>query len=301
MRPFYDSYPDLYREVYAEAVVDVRPAGRTGAMLMRTQQAAGDWSKSATPDLVVVHQKIEGVGVTLDLGAGRFHTNLAVDNFAVVPPMSAATVMVDGAERLEVFAIPYAGLVALAGDDARLPPDGDFGILHSSITEDKELAQLFERLLSEIESGSPRGALYADSILLHLTARLLELRDGSCKSSKASNRGGLAPWQVKRASEAMIAAVDAGEEDPSMAELALMVGLSAHHFCHSFVRSTGLPPQRWMTRRRMERAVGLLGDHSLSLTDIAITLGYTSQSAFGRAFARVTGLAPSARRRELFS
>ena len=111
-------------------------------------------------------------------------------------------------------------------------------------------------------------------------------------------RGGLAPWQVKRTCEAMAATLDLGEEDVGAAELAAMVGLSPNHFRRAFAQSTGLPPHRWITALRLERAKALLGDPRLGLTEIALALGFAGQSAFGRFFQRETGFTPSAFQRQ---
>ena len=295
------SHAEFYNEIYPGAVTDLHPAGRTGAVLMRTVQDSGDWSDAATPDLVITRPTTYRVSGTLNLGAGEFKVVTKLNCFTVFPPLTATTVLAEAPYSTDVLAIPYANLIILCGEDAHLPADGDFGSLHSRLGIDLEIAVLFDRLFGEMASGSRRGALYVDSILLHLTARLLEIRDSPTPQRTDLVHGGLAPWQVKRVCEAMIAAMDAGEEEASLAELALTVGLSANHFCRGFAQSTGLPPHRWMTERRIERAGLLLLDPRLSLTEIALILGYTSQSAFGRAFARVTGVAPSVRRRELLS
>jgi AraC family transcriptional regulator len=83
----------------------------------------------------------------------------------------------------------------------------------------------------------------------------------------------------------------------ALEELAALVGLSEHHFCTAFRRSTGLPPHRWLTARRMERAKALMRAGGTGLTEIALEVGYGSQSAFGAAFRRTVGVTPSAWRR----
>ncbi len=49
--------------------------------------------------------------------------------------------------------------------------------------------------------------------------------------------------------------------------------------------------------QRLELAKTYLQQRELSLDEVAIRLGYTEQSSFGRAFKRWTGLSPSAWRR----
>ena len=167
---------------------------------MRLQQEAGDWSDAPTPDLVILRPTTYGIVATLDFGAGRFRTHCPLHSFAVVAPLVATSVLVEAAHGLEVYGVPYNRLVDLAGADVGLPADGDFGIAHANLHVDVEVGILFARLFKEIEVGNPRGALYADSVLLHMTARLLELRDGTSPRRPEAARGGLAPWQVGSAS-----------------------------------------------------------------------------------------------------
>ena len=91
--------------------------------------------------------------------------------------------------------------------------------------------------------------------------------------------------------------MDHGEEEASLADLGLLVGLSANHFCRNFARSTRQPPHRWMTERRVDRVKAVMTDPRLTLTEIAFVVGYTSQSTLVRAFARVSGINPSEWRR----
>jgi AraC-like DNA-binding protein len=50
----------------------------------------------------------------------------------------------------------------------------------------------------------------------------------------------------------------------------------------------------WLQRARVQRAVELLADPELEIGEIALRCGYQSPAAFSRAFAAVTGVAPSA-------
>ena len=84
----------------------------------------------------------------------------------------------------------------------------------------------------------------------------------------------------------MVAALDHGEEEASLADLGLLVGLSANHFCRNFARFTRQPPQDWMTERRVDRAKAVMTDPRLGLTEIALAVCYTSQSTLDRTFAR---------------
>lgn len=77
---------------------------------------------------------------------------------------------------------------------------------------------------------------------------------------------------------------------PSLARVALM---SPAHFSREFTATFGETPHRYLQRRRIERAMALLRDHDLSVTDVAIAVGYDSLGTFSRTFRQITGRTPS--------
>lgn len=80
--------------------------------------------------------------------------------------------------------------------------------------------------------------------------------------------------------------------------LAEVSGVSEAHFARSFKRAFGVPPHRYLLTRRIEQATTLLRDTELDITDIAFATGWESLGTFGRIFRDITGMSPSAMRRE---
>src|SRR3984893_11393933 len=87
--------------------------------------------------------------------------------------------------------------------------------------------------------------------------------------------------------------------DIPLATLAELVQLSPYHFCRSFKSSFGIPPHRYHANRRIERAKQLLANRELSVTTIALDVGFGDTSTFSAAFHRLTGQTPSRYRRSL--
>jgi AraC family transcriptional regulator len=108
-------------------------------------------------------------------------------------------------------------------------------------------------------------------------------------------RGGLAPWQRKRAEEALAANLDG---DVSLTNLAHDCGMSVSHFARGFRRSTGISPHQWLLKHRVDRAKSLLRDRTISLSEVALSCGFADQSHFTRVFTRQTGTSPGQWRRE---
>lgn len=83
----------------------------------------------------------------------------------------------------------------------------------------------------------------------------------------------------------------------SVIDLAREACLSEAHFRHCFRHQTGLSPWQYVRRRRLETARGLLDDSRLSLVEIAVLTGFSSQSALSRACREAYGQPPSRLRR----
>ncbi|OGT73573.1 MAG: AraC family transcriptional regulator [Gammaproteobacteria bacterium RIFCSPLOWO2_02_FULL_57_10] len=88
----------------------------------------------------------------------------------------------------------------------------------------------------------------------------------------------------------------ASHEDWSIAKLASISRVSEAHFARSFKDAFGLPPHRYLLTRRIERAIALLRDSELSITDIALQTGWRSLGTFGRIFRDITGVTPGVMR-----
>lgn len=91
------------------------------------------------------------------------------------------------------------------------------------------------------------------------------------------------------------------EENWTVAGLAREVGMSRTVFAERFKLATGRAPLEYLTRLRMERAIEMLRDARVKLRIIAVTVGYSSEGAFHRAFRRTTGISPGQCRRQILN
>ena len=73
--------------------------------------------------------------------------------------------------------------------------------------------------------------------------------------------------------------------------------LSPAHFSRAFRTSFGCSPLEYVTRRRMERAQGLMLSTDIPLSQIALDCGFADQAHFSRLFRRVVGESPRVWRR----
>jgi AraC-like DNA-binding protein len=84
-------------------------------------------------------------------------------------------------------------------------------------------------------------------------------------------RRGLADWLVTRVTDFMRDNLD---RTIGLAELAALVDLSRFHFCTAIGPATGRTAYQWLTRLGIDRARWLLADPTLSVTDVALAVGY---------------------------
>lgn len=92
-----------------------------------------------------------------------------------------------------------------------------------------------------------------------------------------------------------------GEEGgrvPPLPELARSLGVAYSSFRREFRRRTGLSPQQYQLRMRLQRVQRLLGSTDQSLKEIADRLGFSSPYHLSTAFSAYFGLAPSEWRKQ---
>ncbi|MCG5074764.1 helix-turn-helix domain-containing protein [Paraburkholderia tagetis] len=77
-----------------------------------------------------------------------------------------------------------------------------------------------------------------------------------------------------------------------IADLAAHCGFGMRRFHQLFIEAFGETPHRYLQRLRLDTSLALLADPRLSLTHIALEVGFGDQSAFTHAFTRRFGLAP---------
>ncbi len=161
--------------------------------------------------------------------------------------------------------------------------------------EDATLRNTALKLKRVAESPMSQDQLYLEAlgaVFLHELARVN--RGAPCIEPRL--RGGLAPWQQRIVTNYIEEHLT---ESIPIATLAQLARLSPYYFCRAFKQSLGVPPHRYHSNRRIERAKTLLAKPGLSVTEIGLTLGFSETSSFTAAFRKATGLTPTAYHRSL--
>ena len=162
--------------------------------------------------------------------------------------------------------------------------------------DDTVIRHLGASLLEGLQRPDETNQLFVDHMMLGFTAHVAQAYGGLRRVAKSA-RGGLAPWQMKRACERLES--DLGGK-LSLEKIATEFDLSVSHFSRAFRVSTGLPPHQWLLRQRVKTAKQLLTVRDLPLAEIAMSAGFANQSHFTRVFSAVVGVSPGAWRREAY-
>lgn len=75
-------------------------------------------------------------------------------------------------------------------------------------------------------------------------------------------------------------------------QVAAEIDMSPFHFSRMFKRETGCSPYLYITMKRVERASELLRNTEIGLAEVAVGVGFHTQSHFTHVFRRFAGLTP---------
>ncbi len=174
----------------------------------------------------------------------------------------------------------------------RLVPEApDFDLRTAHEVFDSKVQWLTQELFDEAMRGAPAGALYAEGLSCALIARLRE--HYGVRGAAEAPSGHLSAGARRRVLEYIDAHLG---DDLGLADLAQVAGLSTWHFAHCFKASLGVPPHRYVRQCRLDAATRLLTSSPLPIAEIALTVGFSSQSHFTQAFREHTGMTPGAAR-----
>ncbi|MDQ2834956.1 MAG: AraC family transcriptional regulator [Acidobacteriota bacterium] len=166
-----------------------------------------------------------------------------------------------------------------------LPP-----IVHIRKESDKEAMRWsLDRMMLELRDPQPGGVLVAQQLAYVMLVQALRLH----LAEGFQNGVG---WLFALADKQMSAAITSMHNDPAhrwtLQSLAERAGMSRSSFALKFKDTVGTSPMEYLARWRMLLAGDRLTCSSDSLSTIAVSLGYESESAFSTAFKRVMGCSP---------
>ena len=152
------------------------------------------------------------------------------------------------------------------------------------------LVKLLETAIRELE----RDREVAKASLV-TASTLLQAEVERYSSVNGSARRGLAPWQMLR----VRAFIDGNlHRTIHTRDLSAVAQRSPAYFSRKFKLAVGESPHAYVVRRRLERACNLMVISAASLSEIALSVGFSDQSHLSRHFRAAFGQSPASWRRE---
>lgn len=280
-----------------EIIWRVRPAVRSRSSEPKVtvtrwralDQRTREVSAQTPADEHLVSIVLRNEDVRISVGGRILHDGpVTPGTLQVTEPGAQARCLFRGPYDVLHLHVPNAFIAKLGGG----APDSEAAPLRSgpALTQDPMVERLARALVASEEISGPCGQLYVECISTAIVARLLA-------SPRRTPEGGrpkvaeLARWRLRRVMEYVEANL---AETVSLADLAAAAGLTRMHFAAQFRAATGLPPHEYLLRRRIERAQEMLAEDRESLVEVALSVGFQTQSHFTSVFKRFVGQPPRA-------
>ncbi len=215
-------------------------------------------------------------------------------SFLLLPALTPAFFAWNETDESIIFTIEPRILERVAMENDCLNPSQ---VELKPIIYDRDLKLEFfaKSFYEEVTQNTVGTKLYTESLanlfFIHLlrnyctfTAKLRQYKDG------------LSPRKLQQAINYI---QDNLAEDISLEAIAKELNMSRYHFSRLFSQSMGTAPYQYAIQQRVEKAKQLLKQKDLSMVEIALECGFSSQSAFSRTFSKCVGTTPRKYRQQL--
>ena len=206
-------------------------------------------------------------------------------DFVIIPPYIEHAEQSAAGSPLEYF--------VLAIDGVTFQPEGEQACtqLFCNFSSTPFITNLFEQMLYEVrnhEYGSDAICQKLLEILILKIIRTQHVRPVPANSVRMTKECA----QIK-------AYLDTNYADHiTLDTLTGLTHMNKYYMAHSFTKYTGLSPIQYLNERRLEVACGLLTETDYSVSDIAASTGFSSQSYFTQIFRKKYGTTPIKYRQE---
>lgn len=224
-------------------------------------------------------------GMRSAFGSDKLHNFDAAPGMLIVSPANVeSTAIWSNARENIVLSFDHQALEQLAARemDIDLPAlePLPFG------TVDQTALKIGQALQQELAAEAPNDIL-VDALITVFSVHLLRKYRGG---RPASLKGQLS-YQKRNILEDYLRA-NLGRK-LTIAELSAVCGLSPTYFIHSFTRTYGKPPHRYIIELRLNAAEDLLRSHGLSIAQVAYATGFNSQSHLTTTMRKHRGTTPA--------
>ena len=272
--------------------------------------AGGDWAFQFHPSNGFFCIAVVSGYCWISVNAIQPPVQLKAGEFAVLPQAPAFCVASDPTvppvDFLSTITGPLRGGIVKwqgGGDCLLLSAFFTFGSEHSNLLSEvlpsivhlnaasdcAALKWYLGRMMTVIRDARPGSVLQGEYLAQMMLIEVLYLYAANTMTRRVG-------WLSALADKQLGAAMVAMHEDPghpwTVQELAERAGMSRSGFAMKFRKQAGVAVMEYLIRWRMLLAADRLSSSADSVSTVALSLGYESESAFGFAFKREMGSSP---------
>ncbi|MBV8729821.1 MAG: helix-turn-helix transcriptional regulator [Acidobacteriia bacterium] len=160
---------------------------------------------------------------------------------------------------------------------------------------DPLLEQLAIAIAGSLREGTAEDGLYIDTLAQMIGAHLARHHSTRSKPPRMPSIQRISGWRIRRLVEYIEENLGG---DLSLERMAAEVNVSPLYLARAFKTAVGESPHRYVLQRRLERAKHLLRGTDIPIVDIALTVGFSSQSHLSNWFLRQVGVSPAVYRKQ---
>lgn len=165
---------------------------------------------------------------------------------------------------------------------------------------DPLLEQLAIAIHNALRERTAEGGLYEDRLYIDTIAQMMAVHLARHHSTQ-SRAGRILPVQAIHSSKLrrLIDYIEASlDSNLSLEAMGAEVGISPLYLARAFKAALGQSPHQYVIARRLERAKELLRNTDMPVVDVALTVGFSSQSHLSHWFVRQVGVSPASYRKQ---
>jgi AraC family transcriptional regulator len=161
--------------------------------------------------------------------------------------------------------------------------------------QDPLLEQLALAIATKLRDGRGEDKLYVDCVAQMIAMHLAQHYSSCSRSARVPKTMTIPSWKMRRLIEFIEEHLSS---DLSLETIGAEVGISPLYLPRAFKVAVGQSPHQYVMGRRIERAKELLRNSDLPITEVALSVGFSSQPHLSSSFMRRVGVSPAVYRRQ---
>ena len=238
-----------------------------------------------THHAIIVFDDRYDVEIKLDGVFKREHQNLG--SVVIVPKAVEHWAAWKDKINFAIFSIPPSTLANIAPETVN-PDRVELIPAFSKSQPDYLIYGINMAIRHQLETDPHGCSLYVEHLMNAMSVHLL--KNYCTIQPKLKNYGdGLSSYKLRQAIDYINDNLD---RNIKISDIGKQINISQYYFSRLFRESTGVSPYRYVIQQRVAKAKQLITQNQMTLNDIALECGFSSQTQMTLHFRKLTGLTP---------